>query len=55
MIANIVKGTLNKPQQSAIISLLLGILIVAAVTFIIVFRHIRSAMKVNPAEEIAKE
>ena len=55
MIANIVKGTLNKPQQSAIISLLLGILIVAAVTFVIVFRHIRSAMKVNPAEEIAKE
>ena len=55
MIANIVKGTLNKPQQSAIISLLLGILIVAAVTFIIVFRHIRSAMKVNPAEEIVKE
>ena len=55
MIANIVKGTLNAPQLSAIISLLLGILIVAAVTFIIVFRHIRSAMKVNPAEEIAKE
>ena len=55
MIANIVKGSLNEPQQSAIISLLLGILIVAAVTFIIVFRHIRSAMKVNPAEEIAKE
>ena len=55
MIANIVKGTLNKPQASAIISLLLGILIVVAVTFVIVFRHIRSAMKVNPAEEIAKE
>ena len=55
MIANIVKGTLNKPQQSAIISLLLGILIVAAVTFVIVFRHIRSAMKVNPANEIVKE
>ena len=49
MIANIVKGTLNKPQQSAIISLLLGILIVAAVTFVIVFRHIRYAMRVNPA------
>lgn len=55
MIANIVKGTLNAPQLSAIISLLLGILIVAAVTFVIVFRHIRSAMKVNPAEEIVKE
>ena len=55
MIANIVKGTLNKPQASAIISLLLGILIVAAVTFVIVFRHIRSAMKVNPANEIVKE
>lgn len=55
MIANIVKGTLNKPQASAIISLLLGILIVVAVTFVIVFRHIRSAMKVNPAEEIVKE
>lgn len=55
MIANIVKGTLNKPQQSAIISLLLGILIVAAVTFVIVFKHIRSAMKVNPANEIVKE
>ncbi len=55
MIANIVKGTLNAPQLSAIISLLLGILIVVAVTFVIVFRHIRSAMKVNPAEEIAKE
>lgn len=55
MIANIVKGTLNKPQQSAIISLLLGILIVVAVTFVIVFRHIRSAMKVNPANEIVKE
>ena len=55
MIANIVKGTLNKPQASAIISLLLGILIVVAVTFVIVFKHIRSAMKVNPAEEIVKE
>ncbi|MGM9717552.1 MAG: FtsX-like permease family protein [Prevotella sp.] len=55
MIANIVKGTLNAPQLSAIISLLLGILIVAAVTFVIVFRHIRSAMKVNPANEIVKE
>ena len=55
MIANIVKGTLNAPQLSAIISLLLGILIVAAVTFVIVFKHIRSAMKVNPAEEIVKE
>ena len=55
MIANIVKGTLNKPQASAIISLLLGILIVVAVTFVIVFKHIRSAMKVNPANEIVKE
>ena len=55
MIADIVRGPLNEPQPSAIISLLLGILIVAAVTFVIVFRHIRSAMKVNPAEEIAKE
>ena len=55
MIANIVKGSLNEPQASAIISLLLGILIVAAVTFVIVFRHIRSAMKVNPANEIVKE
>ena len=55
MIANIVKGTLNKPQASAIISLLLSILIVAAVTFVIVFKHIRSAMKVNPANEIVKE
>ena len=27
----------------------------AAVTFVIVFRHIRSAMKVNPANEIVKE
>lgn len=55
MIANIVKGTLNAPKLSAIISLLLGILIVAAVTFVIVFKHIRSAMKVNPANEIVKE
>ena len=55
MIANIVKGSLNAPKLSAIISLLLGILIVAAVTFVIVFKHIRSAMKVNPAEEIVKE
>lgn len=55
MIANIVKGSLNEPQLSAIISLLLSILIVAAVTFVIVFQHIRSAMKVNPANEIVKE
>ena len=48
-------GSLDDPQQSAIVSLLLGILIVAAVTFVIVFRHIRSAMKVNPANEIVKE
>ena len=55
MVADIFRGSSNEPQRSAIVSLLLGILIVAAVTFIIVFRHIRSAMKVNPAEEIAKE
>lgn len=55
MIAYIVKGPLNEPQLSAIISLLLSILIVAAVTFVIVFKHIRSAMKVNPANEIVKE
>ena len=55
MIAGIVRAPLNEPQQSAIISLLLGILIVAAVTFVIVFRHIRYAMRVNPAEEIVKE
>ncbi|MDY3253728.1 MAG: ABC transporter permease, partial [Prevotella sp.] len=55
MIADIFGGSSDEPQQSAIISLLLGILIVAAVTFVIVFRHIRSAMKVNPANEIVKE
>ena len=55
MIADIFGGSSDEPQQSAIISLLLGILIVAAVTFVIVFKHIRSAMKVNPAEEIVKE
>ena len=55
MIADIFGGSSDEPQQSAIVSLLLGILIVAAVTFVIVFRHIRSAMKVNPANEIVKE
>ena len=55
MIADIFRDSSDEPQQSAIVSLLLGILIVAAVTFVIVFRHIRSAMNVNPANEIVKE